>query len=224
MNLKLKLNVVIFVLFFSLSFNACSIQATKNPNQTEKSVATNSSNLSNSAKTSGTEIKSAGDSENETASNKMPADKSACLSAKIKGKKLIASQTFVFDYEPFPKSCFVTFASESDMLDAKDLPRGSTFYIYRNNEMIYEFADAFDGQTGCWVEAVGFEDLNGDGKIEVIIAGKCLGAKDSFQMNALYTNVRDDFQIAQDGNRTLDQFNSVKQISAYVKKNKGNFF
>ncbi|HMS41731.1 MAG TPA: hypothetical protein PKE69_15980, partial [Pyrinomonadaceae bacterium] len=72
-------------------------------------------------------------------------DKSECLKAKMDGKRLIADQTFVFDFKPFPKSCFVTFASKEDMLDEKDVPRGSTFHIFKDGKLNYDFPDAFDG-------------------------------------------------------------------------------
>lgn len=162
----------------------------------------------------------------ETATKKPESsgDKSACLTARMDGRKLIAEQTFVFDYEPFPKSCFVTFGNLSDMLDDKDIPRGSTFHIYKNGELVYDFEDAFDGQPACWVEGVGFEDLNGDGKTEVIIAGSCLSAKDSYPMNAIYENYQDDFRTYRVQNESLDGFKTVKQISDFAKKNNAKFF
>ena len=104
------------------------------------------------------------------------------------------------------------------------MPRGSTFYIYKYGKQIYEFEDAFDGQPACWVEGVGFEDLNGDGKIEVIIAGSCLGAKDSYPMNAVYENHNDDFRTFRVQNENLDNLKTVKEIADYVKKNKDKFF
>jgi hypothetical protein len=155
---------------------------------------------------------------------KSTADKTACLTAKMEGKRLIASQTFAFDFEPFKGSCFVTFASKEDMLDEKDVPRGSTFHIFKDGENVYEFEDAFDGQPACWVEGVGFEDLSGDGKTEVIIAGSCLGAKDSYPMNAIYENYQDDFHTYPSQNAVLDKFTSIKQISDFAKKNKEQFF
>jgi len=152
-----------------------------------------------------------------------PLDKSACLTAKIEGKKLIPAQTFVFDFEPFPKSCFVTFANKEDMLDDKDLPRGSTFYIYKGGKQVYQFADAFDGQPACWVEGVGFEDLNADKKVDVVIAGKCLAAKDSYPLNAVYMNVNDVFKTDSTSNQLLESFTTIKQISDFVKKNQKKF-
>lgn len=70
----------------------------------------------------------------------------------------------------------------------QSVPRGSTFYIYTESKQVAELPDAFGGQKGCWVEAVGFSDLNGDGKTDIVVAGKCLGAKDSYPSNAVYAN------------------------------------
>jgi hypothetical protein len=152
------------------------------------------------------------------------ADKSACLKASMDGKRLIADQTFVFDYKPFPKSCFVTFASKAEMLDEKDVPRGSTFHIFKDGKLEYDFPDAFDGQTACWVEGVGFDDLNGDGDTDVIIAGSCLGAKNSYPSNAVYENYNDDFRTYSSQNQNLENLKTVGEIKDYVKKNKDKFF
>lgn len=151
-------------------------------------------------------------------------DKSECLKAKMDGKHLIADQTFVFDFKPFPKSCFVTFASKEDMLDEKDVPRGSTFHIFKDGKLDYDFPDPFDGQTACWVEGVGFDDLNGDGDTDVIIAGSCLGAKNSYPANAVYENYNDDFRTFPSQNQNLENLKTVGEIKDYVKKNKNKFF
>lgn len=204
-----------------LSGIACSVNRVT---QAEPPKANDSKAENNTAQAK-TNEQSKSESTEATPAKKVEAkDKSACLKARLDRKKLVADQTFVFDYEPFQKSCFVTFGNLDEMMDDKDLPRGSTFYIYRDGEQIYEFADAFDGQTGCWVEGVGFEDLNGDGKTEVIIAGRCLGAKDSYTSNAVYINNGDDFQTDAEQNRLIENFKTVKEISAFVKKNKSKFF
>ena len=162
--------------------------------------------------------------ESDSAKQTSTLDKSACLTAKIEGKKLIPNQTFVFDNEPFPQSCFVTFADKEDMLDDKDVPRGSTFYIFKDGKQIYQFDDAFDGQPACWVEGVGFEDLNDDKKVDVIIAGKCLAAKNSFAVNAVYANANGKFKTDKTANQELENFTTIKQISDFVKKNSSQFF
>lgn len=201
-----------------LSFTACSANNTKQP---EQSTVVNSKTETSTSNSKPIETGSNG---NTSANQTVAPDKSACLTAKIDGKKLIPGQTFVFDYEPFQKACFVTFANKEDMLDDKDLPRGSTFYIFKDGKQMYQFDDAFDGQPACWVEGVGFEDLNSDKKTDVIIAGKCLAAKDSYSVNAVYANIGDKFKTTATANQSLENFTSVKQISDFVKKNQNKFF
>jgi len=140
------------------------------------------------------------------------------------GKRLIASQTFVFDHDPFKGSCFVTFASKEDMVDEKDVPRGSTFHIFKDGKKVYDFPDAFAGTQACWVDAVGFEDLNGDGKTDVVIAGSCLSARDSYPQNAVFANKGDKFSTNESANELLNDATTVREIEAVVKKNPGRFF
>lgn len=154
----------------------------------------------------------------------LPADKSACVTAKMDGKKLIASQTFAFDFEPFRGSCFVTFASKDDMLDDKDVPRGSTFHIFRDGKKVFDFPDAFAGTQACWIEAVGFEDLNSDGRTDVVIAGSCLSARDSYPQNAIFANRGDSFTTDETANELLNEARTVREIKAIAKKNIGRFF
>jgi len=208
------------ILLFALCFSACAKTATENQTNQPATTAVKADNNSSAGK-SGDTPKTA---DNKQTAAKTTLDKSACLKAAIEGKKLIPSQTFVFDYEPFKGACFVTFANKEDMVDDKDVPRGSKFYIYKDGKQVYEFEDAFDGQEACWVEGVGFEDLNADGKTEVIIAGSCLGAKDSYPQNAVYLNLNDDFKTFNTSNSKLENLKTVKEISDYVKKNKNQFF
>ncbi len=203
-----------------------TVSCTASSNQTAQSEPPKNSDASATPKPANQTAPAPNQDSKETVTKKTEStgDQAACLNAKIEGKRLIANQTFVFDFEPFKKSCFVTFGSKEDMLDEKDVPRGSTFYIYKDGKQIYQFEDAFDGQPACWVEGVGFEDLNNDGKTEVIIAGSCLGAKNSYPMNAVYLNIRDDFKTVSTSNSTLENFKTIKQISDFVKKNNNKFF
>jgi hypothetical protein len=217
---KIKAYFVILTVA-ALGFTACSGNTAKPAEQTK----TGDSKVENvNLKTNANEANKAVSNENASAKQTATVDKSACLTAKMDGKKLIANQTFVFDYEPFAKSCFVTFANKEDMSDDKDVPRGSEFYIFKDGKEVYKFDDAFDGQPACWVEAVGFEDLNGDKKTDVIVAGKCLAAKDSFAVNAVYANEAGKFKTDNTANQELENFTTVKQISEFVKKNNGKFF
>lgn len=149
---------------------------------------------------------------------------SKCNDLKQPGKTFIAKQSFPFDYEPFPHGCFATFGSKSEMLDERDLPRGSTFYIYQDGESVYELPDAFAGITGCWVDAVSFKDLNNDGKMDVIMAGRCLGAKNSYPSNAVYVNDGSGFTTDDFANGDLVDLKSVKAIETYVKGHMKDFF
>ncbi len=207
-----------------LSFTACSSTAT-NAGKTSEQPKTNDSKVEiSNTKNNTNEANKSASNENVSAEQTLASDKSACLTAKIDGKKLIANQTFVFDYEPFAKSCFVTFANKDEMLDDKDVPRGSTFYIFKDGKQVYQFDDAFDGQPACWVEAVGFEDLNNDKKTDVIVVGKCLAAKDSYAVNAVYANEGGKFKTDNTANQELENFTTIRQISDFVKKNSGKFF
>ena len=214
--------VFLTVAVFAMLGLACT--ATISTNTPTSTQSTNTATKNENVATNKPTETAKNDAKTETAATKPTADKSACLTAKLNGKRLIANQTFAFDFEPFKGSCFVTFASKEDMLDEKDVPRGSTFHIFKDGKNVYDFEDAFDGQPACWVEGVGFEDLNGDGKTEVIIAGKCLAAKNSYPMNAIYENYQDDFHTYHSQNEALDKFTGIKQISDFAKKNKEQFF
>lgn len=148
----------------------------------------------------------------------------ACGEQQQAGKRFITSQTFPIDFKPFGGSCFVTFGSVDEMLDEKDVPRGSTFYIYKDGKQVFEFPDAFGGQPACWIEAVSFKDLNGDGLTDVVLAGSCLAAKDSYPSNAIYVNTGSGFTTNDNANTKLETFDSLKEIEVYVKKNVDLFY
>ncbi|MBK8811175.1 MAG: hypothetical protein IPN69_10660 [Acidobacteria bacterium] len=208
--------ILSFSFFGSLS---CSSPAANNQANSPANSAAPAANNKATDNSSSTTAKS-----NVTESKPAAADKSACLTAKMDGKKLIASQTFVFDNEPFKGSCFVTFANREDMVDEKDVPRGSTFHIFKDGKKVFDFPDAFAGTQACWVEAVGFEDLNDDKKTDVIIAGSCLSARDSYPQNAVYSNEGNGFTTRDESNELLNEFKTVKAIGDFVKKNAGKFF
>lgn len=206
--------------------SSCSFTGNTGTQTVQNTNATNATNAA-TPKPSEETAKNTSKDTKETPAKKTESgggDKSECLKAKMDGKRLIADQTFVFDYKPFPKSCFVTFASKEDMLDEKDVPRGSTFHIFKDGKLDYDFPDPFDEQSACWVEGVGFDDLNGDGDTDVIIAGSCLGAKSGYPANAVYENYNDDFRTYAVQNKNLENLKSVGEIKDYVKKNKNKFF
>lgn len=204
--------------------NGCgsSNLADKNSNGTSSPVS--SSNTANSAIREGSTSSSVNSASKVTASAQDDQADSDCYDAKIEGKKLIKDQTFALKTAEFPKGCFVTFGNRSDMLDDKDLPRGSTFYIYENGEKKFEFPDAFCGQSACWAEAVRLVDLNGDSEKDVIIAGRCLGAKDSYPTNAVYVNHGKGFTTSETSNSQLDDMKTAKEIEQYVSSHRKEFF
>lgn len=193
-----------------LSLICCTQSAANNANPPEQPKAAGDN-------TAAPQAKAAETANANTSAAPVLKDKTECLKAKMDGKRLIASQTFLFDHEPFKGSCFVTFASKEDMLDEKDVPRGSTFHLFKDGKKVYDFEDAFDGQSACWVEAVAFEDLDGDKKTDVVVAGSCLGAKDSYPSNAVYMNKGSEFQTIASANQKLEKFTKIKQIVDYIK-------
>jgi hypothetical protein len=216
MNNKLYLLVITA---FITAMTACSINlggtnATSNANQaanTGKPVTANSTNPANTAAptpASNVPVKIAG----------------SCPEQKQPGKRFIKAQTFPIDFKPYGGACFVTFGNTADMLDEKDIPRGSTFYVYKNGKQIFEFPDAFGGQPACWIEGVSFKDLNGDGLTDAVLAGSCLAAKDSYPSNAVYVNTGSEFTTNDEANAKLERFRSIKEIEAYVRKNVDSFF
>ncbi|CAN5441745.1 hypothetical protein BH10ACI2_BH10ACI2_24840 [soil metagenome] len=147
-----------------------------------------------------------------------------CPEAKQSGKRFIKSQSFPFDFKPYEGSCFVTFASIDDMVNERDVPRGSTFYLYRDGKQAFAFPDAFGGQHACWIEGVSFKDLNGDGLTDVVLAGSCLAAKDSYPSNAIYVNTGTGFTTDDAANAKLENLSKLKDIETYARKNVKVFF
>lgn len=188
-----------------------------------------SSTETNNSTASGANSKPAETVKNEPATPVSPAAEisgkgTVCGPVSMPGKVFVAKQSFPFDHAPFNGSCFVTFGSKEDMMDEKDLPRGSTFHIFKDGKKVYDFPDAFGGQSACWAEAVAFKDLNGDGKTDVIMAGKCLGAKDSYTTNAVYVNEITEFTTNDEANMMIEELKTVSQIEQYVKKHTKEFF
>lgn len=152
-----------------------------------------------------------------TIENKPSADKSVCSTPGMEGRTVNKSTTIAFDYEPFKGSCFVTFESE-------DIPRDPTFHIYKDGKSVYDFEDAFDGMKDCLAENVSFEDLNADGDVDIIIAGKCDADPNGVIANAVYENNQKDFHTYASQNAKLGALTNIKQISDFVKKNPKKFF
>lgn len=213
--MKIKtFNIVVLVISIAIAIvsTGCSFQMGANGN-TSNAVANSTNKPAETANVA-----------NNTPAKAESAVKLNCTGFTMPGMTFIAKQSFPFDHNPYHGSCFVTFASKDDMLDQKDVPRGSKFFIFRDGKKIFEFPDAFGGQSACWVEAVSFEDLNADGDVDVIVAGSCLGAKDSYPTNAIYRNIGRGFTTNDESNTKLEEFKTIKEIEAFAKKNLKDFF
>jgi hypothetical protein len=148
-------------------------------------------------------------------------DRAACLGLKIPGRKTDARQTFAIDFEPYGKSCFVT-AHDPEFTDP---PLGSEFFIYRDGREAFKLPNPFNGTTtGCWAEAVSFQDLNSDGLTDIIIAGMCSAKSSPYSENMVYVNTGRDFRTSEDANLKLNDFKRIKDIADFVKRNQDQFF
>ena|GEM_PF-1840506 len=207
------------ILLFALYSASCSVGVRPNANNSGDRSSDRPTEVNVNKTTSANEANKPGtNAENSTIRS------GGCKSLKLPGKKLIESQTFVFDHEPFKGSCFATFGSVEDMVDEKDVPRGSTFHIFTDGKEVFEFPDAFGGISSCWVDALSFDDLNGDGQVDVVMKGSCLAAKDSYPSNAVFVNNGRGFTTNDEANSELDELRSIGEIRSYVKKNTNKFF
>jgi hypothetical protein len=217
--MKISSGLIAVVILVVLALG-CSFSSGDNASNTSNTKTAASNSPANSTKPAGpvntatpeTPVKTARDAEIN------------CKGLKLPGKNFIANQSFPFDNEPFKGSCFATFGSKEEMLDANDVPRGSTFYIFKDGESVYELPDAFEGQSGCWVDALSFKDLNNDGLMDVIMAGSCLGARDSYPSNAVFANNGRGFTTDDDANSSLGNLKPAKAIEAYVTGHLNKFF
>jgi hypothetical protein len=147
--------------------------------------------------------------------------KTDCTKIDTGDKALLAKQTFPIDFAPFEKSCFVT--SYNPEFD--DPPLESEFAIYTDGRKVFDFPSRFNGVTsGCWVDAVAFDDLNGDGLKDVTIAGKCGAKMGDYNENMVYVNTGRAFTTSEDANYKIADFTKIKDINDFVRKNKGIFF
>lgn len=179
-------------------------------------------------------------SDNSTAATAKPADApaeaDARAAAKIMGSNaerelcyqtdtgdnvVLKSQTFAIDFEPFRSTCFVTEHNP----EYDDPPMDSEIAIYRKGKRLYGFPNQFNGvTTGCWVEAVGFQDLNSDQLIDVIVIGKCSAKSAPYNENMVYVNTGKAFTTNEDANTKASEFTTVKAVVGYVTENREIFF
>ena len=145
-----------------------------------------------------------------------------CQTVDVGGdQEVYKKQTFAIDFEPFRNSCFVT----SYNPEYKDPPMESTFAIYRGGKKVFNFPSQFNGvKFGCWIDAVSFQDLNDDKRIDVLVVSKCQAKMGDYNENAVYVNDGKGFATREDANTQLGEFKSVKEVVDYVKENRSMFF
>lgn len=155
------------------------------------------------------------------AAGEIPVSKRDCEGTDVGDNALLKSQTFPFTFEPFKNTCFVTsYNPEYD-----DPPMESEIAIYRGNKRVFDFPEQFNGiNTGCWVEAVAFQDLNGDGLTDIIVVGKCSAKTAPYNENVLYVNTGKAFVTDETANYKLADFKKAGEIADFVKRNQKLFF
>ena len=140
----------------------------------------------------------------------------ACYAVDAGKKTVLRSQTFAIDFEPYKNSCFVT----SHDPQYKDPPLDSEFAIYRDGRKVFDFPDQFNGVTvGCWIEAVAFQDVNGDNLTDIVIVGKCSAKTAPYNENMVYLNNGKTFFTREDANSQLSDLKTVRDILGYIKGN-----
>lgn len=199
-----KLIFACAVLCFSACFSSSRQQPNNQTNETPKSA-----NSEVKAEDGGSAAKKEEKSE----------PKIDCTKIDTGNKKLLKKQTFPMDFPPFERSCFVT----SHDAEYTDPPLGSEFAVYKDGKKIFDFPEQLAGAT-CWVEAVAFEDLNGDNLKDVTIVGLCGAKSGDYNENRVYANTGKAFTTDSGANLELDNFSKIKEINDFVRKNKKLFF
>lgn len=145
-----------------------------------------------------------------------------CLETMTDNFRVYRKQTFAFDFEPFKQSCFVT---SFDPEYGDNPPLESNFAIYKDGKKAFDFPSQFNGVTsGCWVEAVAFQDLNEDRLTDIIVVGKCSAKSAPYNENMVYVNTGKTFTTREDANFQLTDKTTIKAIADFVKENRTMFF
>lgn len=149
------------------------------------------------------------------------ASRNECFETDTGDNVVLRRQTFVIDFDPFRGMCFVT--SHNPEFD--DPPMESEIAIYSEGKKVFDFPDQFNGaKFGCWIDAVGFQDLNSDGLKDVIVVGKCSAKSAAYNENMVYVNTGSGFSTNTNANFDLGELSSVKEISDFVKTKQHLFF
>lgn len=172
------------------------------------------------------QIQNAAEEKNSTAPE--PSDKkdtpnqnnAACYDLKRDDMALDKKQTFGIDFPPFGKSCFVVFHDP----EFDNPPLNSQYFIYKDGKEAFAFPEPFNGSNiGCWIEAVSFEDMNGDGLNDIAIAAKCSAKSKPYPENMVYINTGRDFKTNTQANMEMMDFTKMSQIKQYVKEHQSLF-
>ena len=218
------MKILIFAFVLGVSFiSSCTFSLNKESRtENNSSAKANSDPASNKAAAAEKTDKKTGNTEsakNVFGDKEDPETK--CANINAGDKTLLKSQTFPIDFAPYKNSCFVT-AHDPEYTDP---PLNSEFSIYRSGEEIFFFPGQFNGvTTGCWVEAVSFQDLNTDNLTDIIVVGKCGAKSGPYHENMVYVNTGTTFMTDEDANYKLADFQNAGEISDFVKRNKQLFF
>ena len=211
--MRIKIIFLALLLGFSVLLSSCASSSTTHQDSTEN---VEKANVSNKVSTNSLTSNNA----NNSAKPVSNTNDAACYNLHRKGMKLLKSQTFEIDFEPFKKSCFVTFYGE----EFSNPPLGAQFFIYKNDKEIFNFPDQFNGgNVLCRVERVSFEDLIKDDLKDIIIIGKCGAKTDAYNENMVYINTGEDFTSNKDSNIELMDFTKLTEIKKYVEEHQSKF-
>lgn len=210
---------LVFVVMIGLcAFSACSFFRPG----ADRAANQRPANNANSAPGAGSgQATVAANSPAKDRSTEITVTKKDCESVDTGDNALLKSQTFPITFEPFRNSCFVTsYNPEYD-----EPPMESEIAIYKDGRKVFDFPNQFNGVlTGCWIDAVSFQDLNADGLTDVIAVGKCSAKTAPYNENVLYVNTGKAFVTDENANYKLADFKRAADVADFVKRNQNLFF
>jgi hypothetical protein len=149
------------------------------------------------------------------------AARAACQQIDTGDSPIVPSQTFAINFEPFKDSCFVTTHNP----EYDDPPMEASAAIYKDGKKVFDLPDQFRGtQAFCGVDAVGFQDLNADSYIDVIIIGRCQAKMGDYFENMVYANTGKTLTTNVNASIDIGEMSTVRAVAEYVKKNPAKFF
>jgi hypothetical protein len=210
------------IITFSLFITAClSFGCTVSREESRDNASDAKIRTENSIADPGSAAEPGGEGGGSTKPLGSEAARKLCWETEVGDNDILRSQTFAIDFEPFRDSCFVT----SHNPEYDDPPMESEIAIYNDGKRVFDFPMQFNGTAfGCWVEAVGFQDLNDDGLFDIIVAGKCSGRAKAYQENVVYVNTGKEFTTDEEANLKLVEKTTIKDIAAFVRANRKYFF